>query len=446
MNIPQNNEAEQALLGALILYPDNLVDVATQVSPSDFYVGAYKTIYGAMLSMMTSGSNIDITTLSETLSASNKLSEIGGVSRLVGLSNSAMTSSHIGEYVRIVKDKSVRRLLLSAQEQNLSAILDERKDLESVIADVQSNIMRVQLHKHTDDDSATIVRELEEAQKEYAEKFEQGKKYLGIPTGFEKIDNMIDGLRPGHVWVVGAWTSTGKTQMSMNILHNVVEQNVPSALISLEMSRIDTLARLVGIRHRMSAMAVLKAKNLRPDQFENIKEAKIFFSQTPLQVHTTYFDIEKIKMLIRRDVMKYKTRFFIIDYVQNIMSEKGIREYELITQASIDLQALARELGVTVYIVSQISNESQKGNGAGAGFKGTGALEAVADIAIRLERNKGEEQPDWEYVPLTIKIAKNRHGFSGVIQDHYMWLDSGKVESNLMPPATVTEIRARKDV
>ena len=138
-------------------------------------------------------------------------------------------------------------------------------------------------------------------------------------------------------------------------------------------------------------------------------------------------------MLIRKDVYNRKVKFVVIDYVQNIISEKGLREYELMTSAATDLQALARELGITIYIVSQISNDSEKGNGAGAGFKGTGALEAVADLAIRLKRDKSKEDPNDEYVPVDIIVTKNRHGFTGKISDYSMWLKSGKFEEQILP-------------
>jgi replicative DNA helicase len=366
----------------------------------------------------------------EELTKQGLLEEVGGYSGVIECMNAVVTATNIKQHAVIVKDKSLRRKLIIAQDKNQQIILDESKDIDTVLSEAQSNIIKINNFSQIDDGVSSIINDLERVQDEYVDKYKKGQKYLGVSCGIEKIDQSIDGLRPGHIWVVGAWTSTGKSQFVLNIVNSVLEQKVPVSIISLEMSRVDTLARLIGIKKKISSMAVLKGKNDLQIQYE-IEEAKDFFKNAPLQIHTTYFDLEKIKMLIRTDVYTKKVKFVVVDYVQNIISEKGSRGYDLMTQAATDLQSLARELGVTIYLVSQISNESEKGNSAGAGFKGTGALEAVADLAIKLERDRKKEGPMDQYVPLKIKIVKNRHGFTGIIDNYFLWLKSGKIEADL---------------
>jgi replicative DNA helicase len=295
------------------------------------------------------------------------------------------------------------------------------------LANSQNSIVGINLIKNQNDSIQNSLLEMDKVKKEYADKYSQGKEFLGIPCGIRDIDGFIDGMRPGHIWVVGAFTSTGKTQFMLNIAQSVMEQAEPISIISLEMSRVDLTARLIGIRTNTSSMKVLKGlydKTLEDKVFE----ARTFLNLVDCDIHTTYFDLEKIKMIIRKDVYTRKVKVVFIDYVQNIISDKGKREYEILTQSATDLQALARELGITIYIVSQISNEAEKGEGAGAGFKGTGALEAVADIAIRLKRTRKDENPEDEFVNLNIHITKNRHGYTGSIKDYVLWLKSGKIE------------------
>lgn len=436
--LPQSNEAEMAVLGSIIIDPKSLYQILNYLDTKDFSKNAHQKIFDTLIQLFTGGKKIDLLTLSQELSDSGQLSQIGGNTYLAALTNTISTSSAVRHYAETVKDKSIRRQLIEAQQRNLQIIHDEDKEISSVLAETQSAILNITNLGETEDTTKAILRELEAVHQEYLDKYEKGQKLLGHSTGIEKLDNIIDGLRPGHVWVVGAFTSTGKTQFALNIVHAVLEQQVPTAIVSLEMSRIDTLARLIGIRHNLSSMAVLKGKHDRDEQ-EKFAEAKAFFLQAPLEVHTTYFDLDKIKMLIRRDAYTKHVKFIVIDYVQNIISESGAREYDLMTRAATDLQALARELGITIYIVSQISNEAEKGAGAGAGFKGTGALEAVADLAIRLKRDRSKEAPQELAVPVDIIVTKNRHGFTGRLVDdnnsplYQMWLKSGKFDLRPQP-------------
>ena len=438
---PSSPEAERSVLGAILIDPVSVHKVATTLSAQDFYETKNGTIYAAMLAMINTGTPLDIMTLVQFLDDMGQLPNIGGRSYVAELSATVATSTSISHYAQVVRDKSMRRQLLQACVASQELIYDTEQEIDSVIATVQNSVYTVNPFKNVNDDAATIVNEIDGIQQLYAEKLQNGQKYLGFSCGIEGIDKNIDGMRPGHVWVVGAWTSTGKTQFALNIVHSVLVQDIPVSIISLEMSRTDTIARLMGIRNNISSISVLKGVN-DPETQSKIDEAKMFMRQAPLEVHTTYFELEKIVALIRRDVFLKKVKLVVLDYVQNIISEKTLREYEIMTRAATSLQSLARELGITIYIVSQVSNDAEKGNAAGAGFKGSGALEAVADLAIRLKRNKTEEKEHDAYVPVEINVTKNRHGFSGNISKHYMWLKSGRFEylpNHVHLPRTMVE-------
>lgn len=430
-----------SVLGAILIEPNSLYKINDVLSPTDFYSGAHAIIYGAILELFNESKRVDLVILHNHLEARNQIEAVGGATYLATLTNAVTTASGVEHYAEIVKEKSIRRRLLEAHRKNEELILNEEANIDSVIAETQNRVFEINTAKAIKDDAATIVKEIDAVQQLYAEKYEKKQKYLGFSCGIAKIDEIIDGMRDGHVWVVGAWTSTGKTQFALNIVHNVLEQGIPVSIISLEMSRVDTLARLIGIRHNLSSMRVLKGKN-ETETHNNVEEGKFFMAHSPLEVHTTYFELEKIKAMIRKDVYLRGVKLVVIDYVQNILSDKSMKEYEIMTRAATSLQSLARELNIIVYLVSQISNESQKGQGAGAGFKGTGALEAVADIAIKLKRDKTIEREEDEFVPLDITVTKNRHGLTGQVKDHYLWLKSGRIEHKptfIYIPKTVTE-------
>lgn len=416
---PQHQEAERMVIGSILLNSDSIYKIIDLIVASDFYAEKNKQIYQSFLTLINKKTKIDIITLKEEI----KIEE----SYLVNCANSVATASNIVEYAKIVKDKSLRRQLIVSSLHTSQMAYNEQTEIDSVISEIQDKIFKIQNPQLVKDDTKTILSELEETQKEYGLKYQSGEKYLGIPCGIEKLDEAIDGLRPGHIWAIGAWAGTGKTGCVMNVVHNVASLGVPVSVISLEMGRVDLAARLIGIRHNLSATRILKGIN-DEETTKKIIEGKEWFSNLDLEIHTTYFEIEKIKLLIRKDAYSRKVKLIVLDYVQNILSEKSKREYELLTQSATELQALARELGITIILVSQISNEAEKGVSAGAGYKGTGTLEAVADLAIRLKRNKENEIAGAEFVSMKIIFSKNRHGFSGYCDDYVMWLRSGKFE------------------
>lgn len=423
----ESREAENSLLGCILIEPGSYFKINTLIAADDFYHGPNSTIYAAITAMVATSTPIELVTLAQFIKDLGHLENVGGYTYLAELTSTIATAASIMVYAQTVKDKSMRRKLLHSLVESQQMVQDTTLDIDGVLAKVQNSVYGVSPFRHVNDDMQTIMAEIEEVQRVYAEKHQTGQRYLGFSCGIEGLDKHIDGMRPGHVWVVGAWTSTGKTQFALNIVHSVLEQYIPVTIISLEMSRTDTVARLMGIRNNVSSVSILKGVN-DPETQSRIDEAKAFMLSAPLEVHTTYFELERIIAMIRRDVFTKKVKLVVVDYVQNIISEKALREYEVMTRAATALQSLARELGITIYIVSQVSNDAEKGNAAGAGFKGSGALEAVADIAIRLKRNKAEEKETDEFVPVDINVTKNRHGYSGTIAKYYMYLKSGKFE------------------
>ena len=413
MQTPYDEKIEKSLLGVLIVDPAKIYDILDYIEPQDFFIETHQEIYQAMLD---NPDKIDVVTLNK---------KIKEPQLLASLSQDFVTSSNIKEYADAIKDLSIRRQLLKTNSKNERIIGDDNKDIESVLALVQNSVLEIGLYKKQDDTATSAVEEVEDLQSVYEEKREHGQDLLGYSCGFPTIDEAIDGLRPHHVWIVGAFTSYGKTQVTLNIVNAVLNQGVPTAIISLEMSRVDMIARLIAIRTNINSRKILKGL-VTPDEFEQIKSAKEFLKKSPLLLHTNYFDIEKIKYIIRKDHITNHTKVFVLDYLQNIRGDG--KEYDMITKAVIELQSLAREYNITLILVSQISNEAQKGQGAGAGFKGSGHIEAVADLAIRLKRDKKTEVvkdgKTVSPVKITVDIAKNRHGITGS-SEFSLFLESG---------------------
>jgi replicative DNA helicase len=416
--LPQAVESEELLLGCLLLNSDDIYSVINILSPQDFYSIKNKEIYRVMVDMFEAGEKIDIVSVSQRL----KDKKFEAASYLTELINNSCLSFHLVNHAKIIKDKSLRRQLIAVQFKNEEIIYNETKEINSVLAEIQKAIFSITPLRAKSNKINDIIKDLDALQADYSEKYANGKDLIGLSCGFSKIDNVIDGLRPGHLWVIGGWLGTGKTSFALNIISNLLEQNAAISIITTEMSQIDLVAKLIGIKLNVSVSKIIKGKqdSLLLEQIEREKE---LLKNKNLEIHNE-FDIDRIVMQIRRDFYTRKIKFVLVDYIQKIKSDKYSSEVQLLDNISSKLSNLAQELKITVLLISQISNEAHKGQSAGAGFRGSGQIEGCADLAILLKREKDKESPDQDIVPVKVIITKNKFGFDGAI-DCQLTLKSG---------------------
>jgi replicative DNA helicase len=218
----------------------------------------------------------------------------------------------------------------------------------------------------------------------------------------------------------------------LNIMNHILPRGIPATVISLEMSRVQILSRMIGMEMGISATNVLKAY-ADESSMTDIEMKKGVFSEYPLTVHDRHFTLQSIKSILRKEKIKNKMRVAVIDFVQNISSEESKTEYAVLTESVRDLQELAKELGITIICVSQLNNASvdSRGGKVASGMKGTGAAEYVADMVIKLERNREKESIlDEDEVPIRMVIHKNRNGAAGAVGNYILHRHSGKIEKS----------------
>lgn len=277
-----------------------------------------------------------------------------------------------------------------------------------------------------------VILEYEKAQNEYAQKYENGERLLGLSSGFKKIDNQIDGIRPGHFWVVGGYTSSGKTYAALNIAAELILKGKRVVFYSLEMSQTEILGRIIGIMTGLNSNKVLKGK-FTPEEDARVLEAKAKLYESRLSIYSTLHDVELIKLNMLEENMKEKVDCFFLDYMQLLTSTRTDKEYDVLRHASTDFQATAKDLQIPIIALSQVSNDSVKNtNDKLIGFKGSGNIAASADLAIEIIRTDDMETANQKVkngAPLDaiFLIKKNRHGGLGKIE---MFFDtySGKFE------------------
>lgn len=267
-------------------------------------------------------------------------------------------------------------------------------------------------------DIDSVFEELEEKQKYYQEKFKNNDGIIGISTGYSKLDNVIDGLRPSHLWVIGAYTNMGKTTAALNIISSVIKQKKRVAFYSLEMSRLDVLTRLLGIMTEQNSLKILKGYDFN---IEKINEAKEEIKESGLVIHSIGAELSELIFSMQEEVVINNVEAFVIDFIQ-LVSIKGVRtEYETISQTILELQQVAKRLDVPIIILSQISNEGAKTESPIMTFKGSGSIAAAADIAIEIKTGEDdmktmrEKMNEGEDVLMKWDIRKNRHGKVGTI-------------------------------
>jgi len=270
-----------------------------------------------------------------------------------------------------------------------------------------------------DQDIRELIEDFKSSQKEYKEKFLLRKGIIGLPTGYQKLDEAIDGLRKDHLWIIGGYTSMGKTWAALNIVANMIREKKKVVFYTLEMSSMDILSRLVGLLTKQNGTTILKAF---PHDEQAVANAFEMIRESGLVIKSGGMDITDISFSAYEQTLSKPVDLFVVDFLQLVTVKGAKSDYESTTISILEIQNLAKKLHAPFIVLSQVSNESAKfGDSMVMGFKGSGAIAAAADLAIEINMNEGSKDEyrskmsKGEEVKLRWNIKKNRHGRSGYI-------------------------------
>lgn len=259
-----------------------------------------------------------------------------------------------------------------------------------------------------------VIRLFQEEQELYSQKKAEGKELIGYSTGYKKLDELADGLRSEHLWIVGGYTSAGKTFWSLNVVANLLKQGIPVSFYSLEMSKIDVFGRVIGILSGINSRKILKGL-LNEEEKKKVENAKELVRKSGLRVHSEKNNLQEIMMSMNMEMITDKSKVFVLDYAQ-LITTTDASEYDTMRRLATELQSFCRKKKVPVILLSQVSNENAKSPESNIiGFKGSGALGASADVAIELISADDKDTRNDKIAknePLLIKLCvkKNRHG------------------------------------
>ncbi len=424
---PQNIEAEQSVLGCLMLDKNAVTKVADILGPGDFYREAHNMIFAIMIELYEKSEPIDFLSLTNRLEEKKMLTEIGGSSYLTTLVNIVPTAAHVLHYAKIVHRKKVLRDLIEISQDISQLGFSEEKDLEFILDEAEQKIFKIS-QKSLAQDFLPVKDALEEAY-ERIEKLHRGEgAFRGVPTGFNDLDNYLSGLQKSDLVILAARPSLGKTAMALDIVRNIaIKQKIPVGIFSLEMSKNDVVDRLLAAEAGVDLWK-LRTGKLSSDGLDNdfsrIQEAMSSLSQSPIFIDDAPSPtVLQMRTMGRRLQAENKLGLVVIDYLQLIQprtnSENMVQQ---ITEISRSLKGLARELEVPVLALSQLSRavESRPDQVPRlADLRESGSIEQDADVVMFIYREDKTRKDSSRPNIADIFIAKHRNGPIGKVELYF---------------------------
>ncbi len=411
---PQNIEAEQSLLGSLLIDRDAIVRISEVLHPSNFYRSdTHAPIYEAIQSLFERREPIDLVTVTEELKRKGSYDRIGGSAYLTNLVNIVPTSAHIEHYAKIIKDHAVRRSLIVQATNLVQKAYDEGETIEALLEEAEAGIFALS-QEHVSRDFLPIKDALTESFDRLDELQKSSGKLRGVPTGFRDLDSKLAGMQNSNLLILASRPGQGKTSMALNIAQYVaVTAGIPVGIFSLEMSQEELVDRLLVGQADIDAWK-LKTGRLDEKDFDRLSLAMGELAEAPIYIDDTPgINISEMRTKARRLQIEHGLKFLIVDYLQLIKGRNLENRVQEVSEISQNLKNLARELKIPVLAISQLSRAvEQRGTKRPqlADLRESGAIEQDADVVMFIWRDDSEHPEQ-----VILDIQKHRNGPIGEI-------------------------------
>ncbi|MDP2820853.1 MAG: replicative DNA helicase [bacterium] len=421
---PQNIEAEQCLLGSLMLDKKAVFKVIDFLSANDFYRDFHKIVFEAILFLFEKGEPIDLITVSNRLKETNQLDRIGGMTYLTELVNSVPTAAHVLNYAEIVRKKRVLRDLIEASYGIAQLGYSEDKDMDILLDEAEKSVFAI-TQKTLNQRFVSIKDSLAEAFERIDNLTKQKGVLRGLSTGFRYLDNILAGLQKSDLIILAARPSLGKSSLALDIARNVaVSQNQPVGIFSLEMSTDQIVDRFLSAQSGVDLWKI-RTGNLSDDEINN-DFARLQHSIGALSEAPIYIDDSAITNVLQMRAMARRLQgekglgLLVIDYLQLVdPRESRTNLVQQMTEISRSLKGLARELNVPVLAVSQLSRAVEQRPTQIprlSDLRESGSLEQDADVVLFIYREDRYKQDSLKQGMADIIIAKHRNGPIGKVE------------------------------
>lgn len=418
--VPHSREAEEAVLGSILINPEAYYEVASFLQADDFYIHRHRWVWEAFISLNEKRSPIDILTVTEELERMNHLGEVGGAAYLSALVNNVPTSLHAEAYGHLVEETSVRRRMLSAANDIAKLAYQRETGIDYVMDEAEKSIFGVSERRVTRD-LQPIKQVLSEVVARIDLLSRRDEETYGVPTGFIDLDKLLGGLQPSDFLLIAGRPGSGKTAFMLSAAKNAAQTHKKHvAIFSLEMSNEQLIQRLIAQETGIDSQRLRMGKLADDDwplfshAVEVLNDTHIFLDDTPALTPI------QLRTKCRRLHMEFSLDLIVVDYLQLMSSgsriENRVQEVSFISR---NMKILARELNVPVLAAAQLSRAIEQRSDKEpqlSDLRESGSLEQDADIVMFIHRPELYEKDTLKKNIAQIKVAKHRNGPTGTIE------------------------------
>lgn len=393
--MPNNQEAEEAVIGSMLLDQEAIVLAAEKLNDNDFYNTRYRVLFSAITELFQEGRPADLVTLVDKLHEKNVSEDIGSVEFLSNIISAVPTSANVKYYVDIVQQKSQLRELIRTTEDIANRCYQDSSNLSELMEDTERRIFEL-VQGRASSENFTPIKEIALETLESIQSAAQNTGTVtGISTGFRDLDYRTAGLQPSDLILIAARPSMGKTAFALNIAEYVAMNNhIPTAIFSLEMSKVQLAKRLVSMNSKVDSQRI-RTGTLEDDEWAKITESSIILGESSLFIDDTgSISINELRSKCRKLKIENGLGLIIIDYLQLMSGNSGsknISRQQEISDISRSLKSLARELDCPVIALSQLSRKVEEREDKRpilSDLRESGAIEQDADVVMFLYRDE----------------------------------------------------------
>ena len=409
---PHNIEAEQAVLGALLLNWGAMSEVVSILRPDRFYSLQNQVIFEAMQKLFSKNATGDTISLINELTVENKLEQAGGAAYIASLTDTVPSSANIDYYAQMVIDRAARRDLIHISADIKASTFNLQKESKAILDEAEQKIFALAEHNETTQVYSAkdiMFKEIELIEARYKSK----NQFTGVPTGFARLDTMTSGFQKSELIIIGARPSIGKTALALSMIQNIAcEKRIPCGFFSLEMPYESIGMRLLAQEARVP-MQKIRSGMLKVDDVKKIQDAAGRWFEAPLYtVDTPNMKLIDLRAVARRMVKNNKVEIIFIDYIGLISTEDPTAPvFEQVSLISKSLKALARELSIPIVALCQVARDAEGQEPNLAQLRGSGSIEQDADVVMFLHRDRLREEVTAQNAKII--LAKQRNGATG---------------------------------
>lgn len=418
--LPHSIEAEQSVIGSMLMDKDAVPAVVDILDKEDFYSTQYGIMFESMVELFNEAKPIDLVTVQNRLKEKDVPPEVASLEAVKEIFNTVPTATNVKSYAAIVHDKAVMRRLIKTSEEIANTCYAGKESLDVILEDTEKNIFKVvQQKKHGD---LTPIGEVAENVLSKIEKASKTKeKITGVPTGFSDLDNMTSGFQPSDLVLIAARPSMGKTALVLNIIRHVaMKKKRPSMIFSLEMSKEQLVNRLLSMESNINSQR-LRTGELGDADWEQLVQAVLEVSKAPLVIDDTPgITVTELRSKCRKIKLEKGLDLIVIDYLQLMSgsSRRSENRQQEVSEISRNLKAIAREMECPVIALSQLSrapDQRPDHRPQLSDLRESGAIEQDADIVMFIYRDE-KYNPDTDHPgEAELIVAKQRNGPTGTV-------------------------------